>query len=176
MRLRLAVLTALLSTFLVLSAPSASAAPVDAACTIGTTGAVYNPGLLLATQRTTLVGELTTFGTCQSLSDPTLESAITTTALIASLACTAPLVTSVGHTQTINWNNGQTSTLLGTRSTTLLAGVSAVLYTGNVVAGKFAGDTFVFEATVVGNALSCLANPGLTNGAGYTSTLVVTSI
>ncbi|MEU5696514.1 hypothetical protein [Actinosynnema sp. NPDC020468] len=166
MKLRLlAAVTAVLSGLLAAAAPSASAAALDATCT-GTTATGYAPGLLLLTERPTLVSQSHVLTVCKSQADPAIKSATSFSSGLGSLSCLA-LGAAGNGTQTITWNTGDTTTFFFNRTRTILAGLTADVLNGVVIAGKFQGDSVVVTVTgLIANPLGCLSATGLLTASG----------
>ncbi|MEU1125903.1 hypothetical protein ABZ371_20630 [Streptomyces sp. NPDC005899] len=78
---------------------------------------------------------------------------------------------------TINWNTGQTSTIAGNRTATVVGAALVVTVTGNVTSGLFSGDTVV--QTSIGPAtdiLACTLGLGTVASIYSTVTLEITSL
>ncbi|GLZ37075.1 hypothetical protein [Actinokineospora sp. NBRC 105648] len=174
MRLRLfAAVAALLSGFLVFTAPVAGAATLDATCT-GTTATGYSPGLLLLTERATLVSQSHVLGVCTSQTDPAVKSATSFSSGLGLLSCLS-LGAAGNGTQTITWNTGETTTFFFNRTRTVLAGLTSDVLNGVVLSGKFRGDGVTVTVNgLLTNPLTCLGAQGLTTASGPV-TIAITS-
>lgn len=149
-----------------LPASPAAASALDATCTPPTSTVVaFNPALT-ATPHTTTVTVATQYGPCISASTPTLTSGT------AGFQANAPgwncqqLLQAFPSTFTITWNTGQTSTISGNATATIVGGALVYTLTGTVTSGLFTGDTVLQTSTAPAtNILLC------TLGLGSVSTL-----
>jgi hypothetical protein len=142
--------------------PRASLGVLDVTC-VGTEPTTFTPGLLLTTQTGTIHSE-THLDNCVSTSDPTLASGSAVIDVTIPMSCLIFAVTGP-RTETITWNNGQTSTLAFPGAVSVVAGAQFIhTSTGTVASGQFAGKTVIEQR--VGPAptlLNCLAPPGVTS-------------
>jgi hypothetical protein len=143
--------------------PRASLGVLDVTC-VGTEPTTFTPGLLLTTQTGTIHSE-THLDNCVSTSDPTLGSGYAVIDVTVPLSCLNNVSVFGPRTETITWNNGQSSTLVFTQEVSAVVGVQFILTsTGTVTSGQFTGKTAVAQR--VGptlNLLNCLAPPGVTS-------------
>jgi hypothetical protein len=136
----------------------------------------YSPPLTDTPQADTIT-HISSYGPCVSLSEPSLTSGtVHTVGHNAALSC-ADLLVSFVNTFTINWNNGQTSTVSGNAVTNIEDGVLTITTTGTVTSGLFAGDTVVEQVTGTSNPLSlCLLGEGTVPSIYGTLVLEITSV
>jgi len=167
---RLGVLVLLTAGLNLLPAPAAHAA-TSTTCT-GSAGVTYNPGLTF-TPRTVSFTETDTLSTCLS-TDTTLTSGGSTNTL--SLAGASCLGAGPGSgAYTINWNNGQSSTLALTYTDVIAAGVETVIGTGTVTSGEFTGGTALVTIVVTApDPLQCLTSAGVTSQTGTIAVQITT--
>ncbi|MBQ1099568.1 hypothetical protein KBY55_26780 [Streptomyces sp. b94] len=161
-------------------APAASASSdglLDLTCTVPSSEATtYNPPLTLTPQDVTFSSTVQ-YGPCVSLSHPEITSGSRSLqVLIPDRSCLTLLEAGV-VTFTITWNTGQTSTISGSRTATVVGAALVVTVTGNVTSGVFAGDSVV--QTSIGPAtdiLACTLGLGTVDSVYSTITLEITSL
>ena len=157
LRLRSSLFSVGLIAVALAAALSGCAVQGGEACTISGT-ASFTPGLTTTAKAVsyTFSG---TFTGCHSVGgDSTIKSGtVTASGSGSNLACTGG---NSSGTATVNWNNGQSSTINITTSGAL----NAVVVTGKVVAGEFAGasDHAVLAFTVA-NPTACNTAGGVTS-------------
>ncbi|MEU1091033.1 hypothetical protein ABZ401_30200 [Streptomyces sp. NPDC005892] len=144
------------------SASSAQAAS-STTCT-GTSAVTYSPALK-NTPQTVSWTENDTYA-CTS-TDPTLTSGSSTVnATLPGASCISGGVYPSSTTYTINWNNGQSSTMTGTFTDVTASGIETVTGVGTVTSGQFTGGTAtVVWVYLVPNPLLCLTT-GITSQSG----------
>jgi hypothetical protein len=142
------------------SAPAAHALSVDVTCA-GTETVTYQPGLLLTPQQVHVVVTGILAPCTSSVAGITAGNygeSFTTT-----LSCSTLFAGRTG-TRVFHWSNGQSSTFSFNRAINNVGGQTTVTFTGNIVSGKFTGDTVVEQVIfVTPNIPQCLAPPGLTS-------------
>jgi hypothetical protein len=80
-------------------------------------------------------------------------------------------------TFTINWNTGQTSTITGNTSVTIVGAALIVTITGNVTEGLFAGDSVVQTVTGPSTDITlCTLGLGSVSSIYSLVTLEITSV
>jgi hypothetical protein len=122
----------------------------------------YSPGILL-TARTVTIHRNLILGPCVSLEDATLTSGTSTGNTSREVSCLGVVEPQSG-TNTINWNNGQSSTFTYNQVVNDLLGQTTLTATGTITAGEFAGHTAIRQATGPSiNLLDCLSEPGITS-------------
>jgi hypothetical protein len=143
--------------------PRASLGVLDVTC-VGTEPTTFTPGLLLTTQTGTIHSE-TNLDNCVSISDPTLTAGSGVIDVTVPLSCLNNVSVFGPRTETITWNNGQSSTLVFTQEASVVVGVQFTLTsTGTVTSGQFAGKAAVAQRVgPTPNLLDCLAPPGVTS-------------
>lgn len=149
------------------AAPTPATAADQLTCA-GSQTSAYAPGLQLLTTQTVTATVNTHYGTCASVTDPTIHSASPTLVQRqATLSCVA-LLSSAPSPGTIvyRWDNGQTSTFQYSNSLTQAAGLLTVTATGSIVSGEFAGASAVAVAEDVALPTDCLSAGGLTSQTG----------
>jgi hypothetical protein len=175
------ILTVLLGAILVTAAlltpaSPASAGVLDATCTPPSSNTVtYNPPLTLTPSNVQITGS-TSYGPCVSLSVPGLTSGSTAAQATGTRSCLSLLGASP-RTFTITWNTGQTSTLSGNQSSTIVGAALVVAFTGTVTSGLFTGDTVLH--TITGPATDvtlCTLGLGTVSSIYSTVTLEITSV
>jgi len=164
----------------VLVAAPAHGAPsglLDVTCTVPSSEATtYSPPLSL-TPQTVAFSSTVQYGPCVSLSHPDVTSGSRSLqANVPNRTCLALLETAPSN-YTITWNTGQTSTITGNRTATVVGATLVVTVTGNVTSGLFNGDTVV--QTSIGPAtdiLACTLGLGTVASVYSTVTLEITSL
>jgi hypothetical protein len=143
--------------------PLADLGVADVVC-VGTEPTTFTPGLLLTTQIGTIHSD-TNLDNCVSTSDPTLTSGSAVIDVTVPMSCLNNVSVFGPRTETITWNNGQSSTLVFTQEVSVVVGVQFTLTsTGTVTAGEFAGKTAVAQRVgPTPTLLNCLAPPGVTS-------------
>jgi hypothetical protein len=143
--------------------PWAGLGVADVTC-VGTEPTTFTPGLLLTTQTGTIHSE-THLDNCVSTSDPTLTSGSAVIDVTVPLSCLNNVTVFGPRTETITWNNGQSSTLVFAQEVSAVVGVQFTLTsTGTVTSGEFAGKTAIEQRVgPTPNLLDCLAPPGVTS-------------
>ncbi|HWU10773.1 MAG TPA: hypothetical protein VN520_31205 [Streptomyces sp.] len=164
-------------------APSASASNtssdglLDLTCTAPSSEATtYSPPLTLTPQDVNFSSTVQ-YGPCVSLSHPEIKSGSRSLQVLTpGRSCLTLLETAVSN-YTITWNTGQTSTISGSRTATVVGAALVVTITGNATSGLFAGDSVV--QTSIGPAtdiLACTLGPGSVASVYSTVTLEITSL
>lgn len=155
-----------------LLATPAAAGVADATCLLGTETTTYSPPVTL-TPQTVHINTVRQLGPCLSP-----NSAITTGTMNISFDATRSCLTVASPstaTLTINWNTGQSSTLLVNYVNNNAAGQIVSVGTGAVTSGLFAGDSAVIVNTgPTLDTLQCALN-GIESRTG-TFTLELTSL
>jgi len=143
-----------------------SASPAQAASSTTCTGAstvAYSPPLT-NTPQTVGWTESDTYA-CTS-TDTTLTSGTSVNHVTAAGSSCVSGSAFPYTTYTINWNNGQSSTISATVTDVILAGIETLTATGTVTSGEFTGGTVVIVwVYTVPNPLLCLTT-GITNQTG----------
>ncbi|MBW4569865.1 MAG: hypothetical protein KME31_18125 [Tolypothrix carrinoi HA7290-LM1] len=144
---------------------SARAQVLELTCT-GSQTTTYSPGLQLTPQPTnlTIQGAATT---CTSLTDSSVKSGTYTATGQVTNSCLLSSPTPA-FDLTINWNNGQSSTISFTSNTVLSPlATTQVVSTGQVTSGLFQGAMATSSVTVVTpQATQCLSPGGVTTLSG----------
>lgn len=145
------------------SAPrSDSPGPVVVTCPVGITQASYMPGLGELTKDVTVAGA-TTLSNCVTIPASRVTSARLPldSSLLAGYSC-ADLLTPRTVRQVVQWNTGETSTLVFSQSRELAQGPLTVFtLTGTVESGAFAEATAIWTVTYLNSDIEkgC-ASPG----------------
>lgn len=143
-------------------------------CALGSSATTFSPGLLLAPRL--INSTVTARYTCAVLTELSFRTGSSSVLLPPRMAsCVNPLGTSPAS-QTIHWNTGGFSTLVGTTTLTTVGNVVVVTGRGVVTAGDFVDRPYVNIAEYT-NLMpteldACLAEPGLTQREG-TATLTI---
>jgi hypothetical protein len=138
------------------------AAVGDLECT-ETDSTTYSPGLTDTEQPETVTVD--DVQTCTS-SDRTLTGGVLATTVHATRSCDDLLVSSSGQ-YTISWNNGNTSTISYSRSSTYVDGTLVIDESGSVTECEFAGDSSTHVVVFANVDLTaCLSDPGLQSLSG----------
>lgn len=144
-------------------APSAdSPGPVVVTCPVGITQTSYMPGLGELTKDVTVAGA-TTLSNCVTIPASRVTSARLPldSSLLASYSC-ADLMTPRTVRQVVQWNTGETSTLVFSQSRELAQGPLTVFtLTGTVESGAFTEATAIWTVTYLNSDIEkgC-ASPG----------------
>jgi hypothetical protein len=161
-------------------APPAAASTdglLDLTCTAPSSEATtYNPPLTLTPQDVTFSSTVQ-YGPCVSLSLPDINSGSRSLQVLTpDRSCLTLLETAVS-TFTIIWNTGETSTISGSRTATVVGAALVVTITGNVTSGVFAGDSVVQISTgPATDILACTLGLGTVDSVYSTVTLEITSL
>ncbi|WP_328723511.1 hypothetical protein OHT52_31085 [Streptomyces sp. NBC_00247] len=155
-----------------LFATPASAGVADATCLLGTETTTYSPPVTL-TPQSVHINTVRQLGPCLS-TNPAITTGTMNISFNATRSCLTVASPSTA-TLTINWNNGQTSTLLVNYVNNNAAGQIVSVGTGAVTAGLFAGDSaVVVNVGPTLDTLNCALN-GISSRTG-TFTLELTSL
>lgn len=151
----------------VVSVSSSAHASSSTTCT-GSAAVSYSPGLTF-TKQTVDISETDTY-TCTSTDTSLTSGGWSATISFPGASCASADVSfgPIAGGVTINWNNGQSSTLLPTVVTDDIVGGNEVFTgVGTVSSGEFAGaDATATWIYPVLNPLLCLTSPGLTSQSG----------
>ncbi|MFI2780711.1 hypothetical protein [Streptomyces sp. ALB3] len=133
-------------------------------CPLGTQSTTYSPGLTYTTRPTSYVSEGVVTG-CVDLSGHGITSATYTGIGSGTAGC---LESSLTNTMSVNWSNGQSSTVTGTGTIQLKPnGTSVVVHSGQVTSGAFNGSGVTLTLVLTSlDLLGCLTPEGLTNTGG----------
>lgn len=127
-----------------LAATPSQAQSLDTITCTGSTQSTFNPPLTNQLADTTFNSQ-TTYGTCISTIAGITGGSRSVSAPINS-SC-LELLDSESLTMTIDWNNGQSSTVQANAIANIAAAVFTVTQTGTVTGGPFAGRSFVQQLT-----------------------------
>jgi hypothetical protein len=130
----------------------------------GVNALTYSPAVTNTPQTVTLTAQ-TTFGTCVSLTHPSIVSGTVPANAVTTTSSCNQLLGTASPTFTITWNTGQTSTLTGTTYTDKVDGQPVVILLGSVSGGLFAGATITEQTVLTGDLTGCLG-PGLSATSG----------
>jgi hypothetical protein len=144
------------------AAPGASAL-AQVTCN-GVNSLTYSPAVTATPQTVTLTAQ-TTFGTCVSLTHPSIVSGTVPANSVTTTSSCNQLLGTASPTFTITWNTGQTSTLTANTYTDKVDGQPVVILLGSITSGLFAGATVTEQTVLTGDLTACLG-PGLTATSG----------
>jgi hypothetical protein len=164
---RIASLAALLTLGTVnalFGAGPAHASLATISCT-GWTNATYSPGLSNTVRPTTVVvdGDLNVMdehsptGSCLAVGSAATAGERDVTALL-DLSCTQLTVES--GTETINWNDGRSTSFSFSANVVRLESTTVIVETGRVTSGEFLGDTVTETFTAPNADLTACGSPG----------------
>ncbi|MEU0664336.1 hypothetical protein [Streptomyces lavendulocolor] len=136
----------------------------------------YTPPLTSTPQPST-TNTSALYGPCVSQSNPALtQGSRKASVSFASRSC-LDLLDSTSVSFTIQWNTGQSSTVAGNASTTIVGASRVLVVTGNVTAGLFAGDSFVQTAIAPATDITlCTLGLGSVSSLYSVVTLEITSL
>jgi hypothetical protein len=162
-----AVVVALLSA-LIVPAPTAAAASIDAQC-LGSFTRTFAPPIT-QTPQTITVTETSDYSTC--VVGPTATGTETAT---LTLSC-VPVTPGPAITETLTWNDatGGTSTINWSAPTIV---AQTVVFTGTVTAGRHTGDTatkITSGTSYLGSVIGCLLGTPITSTTGLIDSLLLT--
>jgi hypothetical protein len=145
------------------SASSAHAAS-STTCT-GSSAISYSPGLT-NTPQTVTYSETDTWSSCTSTDTSLTAGSFSANLTAPGASCNGGSLFSPGG-YTISWNNGQSSTMTGTSTDTIIGGTEVITAVGTVTSGEFIGGavTLVWLYPVL-NPLQCLTSQGVTSQSG----------
>ena len=161
-----AVLLALIA--IIIPAPNAAAASVDAHC-LGTFTRTFSPPIT-QTPQTITVTETSDYNTC--VVGPTATGTETVT---LTLSC-VPVTAGPATTETLTWNDntGATSTINWSIPTIT---AQTVVFTGTVTAGRHTGDTatkVTSGVSYLGSVVGCLLGTPISSTTGLIDSLLLT--
>jgi hypothetical protein len=161
-------------------APSAAASTsglLDLTCTAPSSEATtYSPPLTPAPQDVTFSSTVQ-YGPCVSLSHPEIESGSRSLRVLTPDRSCLTLLEAAVSQFTITWNTGQSSTISGSRTATVVGAALVVTITGNVTSGVFAGDSVVQTSTgPATDILACTLGLGSVSSVYSIVTLEITSL
>jgi hypothetical protein len=177
---RLAALVGVLGLTLggaVVAAP-AYASTASMICT-GWTYTTYSPGLTNTTRSTTIVddgnlnviGEHSPTGSCLAIGSSATAGERNVTAQI-DLSCTQ-LIVETG-VETINWNDGQSTSFTFSANVTRGLSTTVILETGTVTSGEFDGASVVETFTAPNLAFLDCGTPGGVTSLDYLTAIAIT--
>ncbi|MFJ6438396.1 hypothetical protein [Streptomyces sp. NPDC091416] len=159
----------LLAAVGVLAAPPAAADLLDLATCAGTATYQFSPGVTNTPQNIEVTRDID-LGVCVT---PLLASASNhVTAEFPGLKCSNLLLATPGQL-VLTWNNGQSSTFDYTTVFNTVNGVTSLIQSGSITAGRFAGSLAVLTMTGASLDLTACDNEGLTSNT-LAATFVVT--
>ncbi|MGB3443748.1 MAG: hypothetical protein WBA97_33855 [Actinophytocola sp.] len=152
-----------------------AAVGIDLLCPIGQATSNFNPGITNTPQTTTLTHSVNYTG-CLFGGSVTGATYGFGPFSAPGLSCTNVLQQNAG-TSVYHWNDGTTSTIAASLTSTSVSGLlTTSVATGTVAAGKFLGDTMVVESVyLTPGGLACLFG-GLTSISSLEVTLTLLSI
>jgi hypothetical protein len=157
-----------------LPATSAHAGVLDVTCA-GSEFVTYSPALTNVEQAVTVTAS-TSLAPCVSLSTPGLISGSGFLQAVITRQC-LDLLDPGPFTRNVTWNTGQTSSLTGNGSSSIVGASLVVVFTGSVTAGLFAGDTFVNTITAPATDITlCTLGLGTVSSLFGVVTLEITSV
>ena len=156
---------------------TASAAVAGISCT-GWTYTTYTPGLTNSTQPTTVVddGDLNIIdahsptGSCLALGSSASAGERNVTAHL-DLSCSQLIVES--GVETINWNDGQSTSFDFSATVTRGLSTTVVLETGTVTSGEFTGASVVETFTAPNLAFTACTTPGGVTSLDFATVLTI---
>jgi hypothetical protein len=163
------VLAALCLSALALAFASAPAGAVELLRCTGSDTVHYSPGLTLRRTLQTVSYE-NDYSSCLS-SDPTLTSGELDETVQYEASCLEPLGgvgSPLSLTNTIVWDNGNSTTYQGSYTLTYVGGSVIATVLARVVSGQFLGGTVVhaLALTQLSGLTGCLTPPGVTTAGG----------
>jgi hypothetical protein len=166
----------LLVTTLIHVFPGSAQAGIDVSCVPPSSIVVtYDPPLTNQPQTVSRTASIQ-YGPCVSVSHPALTSGTTIVGGTVTTSC-VELLRANTFVQSITWNTGETSTISGNRSVSIVGGTVTATSTGTVTAGLFTGSTFVQEAAgVATDIVLCTAGLGTVPSLYNTITMTMTSM
>ncbi|GAB2690893.1 hypothetical protein [Kitasatospora kifunensis] len=180
-RLALILTPALAATGLLATAAPAHADLTPAITCTGWTYTTYTPGLTDTVHSTTVVddGDLDIIdahsptGSCLPVGSAATAGSRDVTALLE-LSCTQ-LITETG-TETVDWNDGQSTSFPFTA--TVVRGLSntVITETGTVTAGEFSGDHVVETFTALNTAFAACVTPGGVTSLDFADIITITPL
>ncbi|MFH8755937.1 hypothetical protein [Streptomyces atroolivaceus] len=168
----------LASAGLVATATPSSAGVLDMTCTTPSSLiSSYNPPLTNTVQNVA-ISVTASFAPCVSLSQPGITSGgFSVTEPTPQPRSCADILSARPTAATITWNTGQTSTISGNATTTIVGALLHSDLTGTVTSGLFAGDTVVLTGTGPSTAITlCTLGLASVPSVYTTDELIITSL
>jgi hypothetical protein len=156
-------------------AAQARAGVADMTCSVPSSEVItFSPALTSAPEETT-ISVTSEYGPCVSLSQPGITSGTASFTTTAVRSCIG-LLNASPSTRVITWNTGQISTLSGSATVNIVGATLIATITGNVTAGLFEGDSFVYTvAAPATSILECTIGLGTVSSIGGLVDLEITS-
>jgi hypothetical protein len=159
-------------------ATPANASTASMICT-GWTHTTYSPGMTNTAKSTTVVdagrlnviGEHSPTGSCIAIGSSATAGQRDVTAQL-NLGCTQ-LIVETG-VETINWNDGQSTSFTFSANVTRGLSTTVILETGTVTSGEFAGDSVVETFTAPNLALLACGTPGGVTALDFATVIAIT--
>jgi hypothetical protein len=159
-------------------APSSASASIASILCTGWTYTTYTPGLTNTTKSTTVVddGNLNVIdthsptGSCLAIGSSASAGERNVTAQL-DLSCTQLIVES--GVETIDWNDGQSTSFEFSATVTRGLSTTVVLETGTVTSGEFSGATVIETFTAPNLAFAACGTPGGVTALDFATVLTI---
>lgn len=147
-------------------ASSASAAALTlVTCPVGVANQTYNPPVTNTPQPTN-ISINSHYGSCASVTHPSLAYGDTVSAFAAPSGSCLDLLAPATNTNTITWNTGETSVISLNSVFNVVEGELVGTSTGSVVSGKLAGASVVRVVVYLSADLAACSTTGLAHQSG----------
>lgn len=167
------------TSVLVAAAPAHSA--VTAISCTGWDHATFSPGLTNTLRSTTVTNDedlnvidaFSPTGSCLAVGSAATAGELDV-AVVAPVSCTQ--IISLTGTHTIDWNDGQSSTIPYTATIVRGNSTTVITLTGTVSSGEFSGDSVVQTYTALNTAFAACSSPGGLLSLDLALTLTITGL